>query len=492
MILVTPAEMESIDAATIGQHGLPSLVLMENAARSVLPHIPPGPVTVLVGPGNNGGDGLVIARALKELGRTVETWLLSEKLSPDAATQLALAEQWGVPAVRLFGGDPAVPGLSAGRVVVDALFGTGLGRDLEGRYARVLEVANQADVFRLAVDIPSGVDGATGRVMGVSFQAHATVTFGLAKWGHVLYPGKSRCGNLILTQPGFHPEALGRCDRVRYVTPALAATLLPSGWPTMHKGDNGRVLLVTGSATYPGAGVLSTLGALRGGGGLVTYAGDERLRRDVLSWAPEALLVERETIEGLESYNVLVLGSGLGPEAESVGSDLLARFPGPVVVDADALKLVPRFASERRRSWVLTPHPGELSRLLERPVAELENNRIGTALEAAASLGAVVCCKGAPTVCAAPDGRAFVCSTGNPLLAQGGSGDVLAGLIGAYIGYGLPALEATAAAVHVHGLAADLHAQGGSPRGVGARAIAERIPEAFGLAVGKNCSFAVL
>jgi NAD(P)H-hydrate epimerase len=295
-----------------------------------------------------------------------------------------------------------------------------------------------------------------------------------------------------LTQPGFHPEALAKFDRVRYVTPELAASLLPGGWPTMHKGDNGRLLLVTGSDLYPGAGILSTLGALRGGGGLVTFAGGAESRQGVISCAPECLLVERESIEKLESFNVLVIGSGLGPDTDLYGPDLLARFDGPVVVDADALKLVSRFSREKRRPWVLTPHPGELGRLLERPVAELEKDRIGTALEAAAHLGAVVCFKGAPTVCASPDGRALVNSSGNPVLAQGGSGDVLAGLLGAFLGYGLPSLEATAAAVYIHGLAADLHARQGCPRGVGALALANRIPEAFGLAVGKNSLSAVL
>lgn len=492
MRLVTPSQMESIDAETIRQRGLPSLVLMENAARSVIPHVPPGPVTVLVGPGNNGGDGLVIARVLKEMGRAVRAILFSEKLSPDAQTQRDLADAWGVSLLPHFRDSDADPTFSPGSIVIDALFGTGLARELTGRYARALELANSAEVYRLAVDIPSGIDGATGQVLGSSLRAHATVTFGLAKWGHVLQPAKERCGHLVLTQPGFHPEALERFDRVQYVTPELAATLLPSGWATMHKGDNGRILLMTGSTTYPGAGTLSTLGALRGGGGLVTYAAPDHLRPIIMASAPEALLIERDEIEGLETFNVLVLGSGLGPDTDTHGLDLLGKFRGPVVVDADALKLVSRLDRDKRRQWVLTPHPGELGKLLGRPVPELEQDRIGTALEAASHLGATVCFKGSPTVCASPDGRALVNSTGNPVLAQGGSGDVLAGLIGAYLGYGLPALEAAAAAVYVHGLAADLAARSGRPRGAGARAIAELLPEAFGVAVGKDSLSGVL
>ncbi len=486
MILVTPSQMESIDRDTIQQHGLASLVLMENAARSVLPLLPRGPVAVLVGPGNNGGDGLVLARALHEQGRPTMAYLLSENLSPDAETQLKLAREWDVPLTPLWDDDSKGPSFEAGSVIIDALFGTGLGRELVGRYARTLEAANSANAFRVAIDIPSGVDGASGRVLGTSFKADLTVTFGVAKWGHVLHPGKERCGRLEITQPGFHPGALRQHGAVRYVTPDLASSLLPSDWPTMHKGDNGRVLLVTGSNTYPGAGILSTLGAIHGGAGLVSYASTEGLRDAIMAWTPEALLLDRGSLDDLSPYNVLVIGSGLGDDTDRLGSDLLSRFEGPVVVDADALRLVSRFSYEKRREWVLTPHPGELARLLGRSVAQMEKDRIGTALEAAEHLGSVVCFKGAPTVCASPDGRALVNSSGHSVLAQGGSGDVLAGLIGAYIAYGLPALEATAAAVYVHGLAAQILADDGSPRGVGAHAVAACLPRAFGLAVGKD------
>lgn len=492
MNLVTPGEMESIDRATIEQYGLPSLVLMENAARSVLPHLPPGPVCLLIGPGNNGGDGLVIARALHETGRSVRALLFSKKLSPDAQVQRELAYRWGVPCQASFGEEAPDPQFSPGEVVVDALFGTGLSRALSGRYARVLDLANRSEAFRLAIDIPSGVDGATGQILGTSLQAHCTVTFGLPKWGHVLHPGKQRCGRLVLTQPGFSPQELTRHDRVRLLTPELVRELLPREWPAMHKGDNGRVLLVTGSEAYPGAGVLATLGALRGGGGLVTQAAGPELRSALLATAPEALLVPREPLPDLSSYQALVLGSGLGPDTERFGPELLQSFRGPVVVDADALQLVARTPAPLRGSWVLTPHPGELARLLGCSVQELEKDRIASALKAAEKLAAVVCFKGSPTVCASPQGRALVNSTGGPALAQGGSGDVLAGLMGSYLAYGLPPWEAAAAAVYVHGLAGDLLAQDGCPRGAGARAVAERIPQAFGLAIGKDSVSGVL
>lgn len=484
MLLVTPSQMEKIDADTIERHGLPSLVLMESAARSVLPHIPPGPVAVLVGPGNNGGDGLVIARALHELGREVQAYLFAAKLSDDAETQLRLARAWGVEVHQLE--ENATPKFVPGSVVVDSLFGTGLKRALQGKYTRALEKANQAACYRLAVDIPSGVDGATGQILGTAFRAHATVTFGVAKWGHVLHPGKGCCGELVVTQPGFHPEALRQFPQIRQVNFGSLERLLPHQWETMHKGDNGRILLVTGSETYPGAGLLSTLGALRGGGGLVTLSCPPSLRDPIITRAPEALLEDREELDSLDAFNALVLGSGLGSETDSLAPDLLNRFTGPTVVDADALRCVARFSREKRANWILTPHPGELSKLLEIPVSQLESDRIGSALRAAESLGAIVCFKGAPTVCAAPDGRAFVSASGNAILAQGGSGDVLAGLIGAYLGFGLPPLEAAAGAVFIHGLASDLLKEEAGPKGSGAAALAERIPQALAYAIGKQ------
>lgn len=487
MHLVTPQEMGEIDAETIRDYGLPSLVLMENAARSILAHLPPGPLQVLVGPGNNGGDGLVLARAAQEQGRDVRAWLLSETLSPDAETQRRLARAWGVDLRPAWEKDaPLLEPLPTHGVLVDALFGTGLSRVLEGRYALALEIANRSPAWKVAIDIPSGVDGRTGQILGCSLKADLTVTFGAPKWGHALFPGKERCGRLVVTQPGFHPESLARHTRVTWVTPDRAASLMPTLWPTMHKGDNGRLLLVTGSPAYPGAGVLSTLGALRGGAGLVTYAGPSEIHAPLTTVAPEALVRERDTLGDLSDFHAIVLGSGLGPDPEPLALAILERYTGPVVIDADALALVREFPLSHRRNWVLTPHPGELARLLEKPVSELEGDRIGWALQASTQLGAVVCFKGAPTVCATPDGRAYVNTTGNPLLAQGGSGDVLAGTIGAALSYGLPSDEAAAAAVYLHGLAADLLLAHGRGRGSGAQAVAEMLPEAFEQTVGKD------
>ena len=488
MNIVTPAEMEEIDRETITGHGLSSLVLMENAARSSIPYLPDGRVGVLVGPGNNGGDGLVLARALAEQGRSVEILLLSEKLSQDGEANLQLAKAWGIPYRYFLEGDDekkALQFLYGKELVIDALFGTGLGRELAGRWKRLVELVNDSPASVMSVDIPSGVNGTDGQIMGVAVRANLTVTFGCLKRGHLLMPGREHCGQMRLTQPGFHPEALRRFEQVQLMNRELARTILPKIWPTMHKGDNGRLLMLTGSTRYPGAGILSTLGALNGGTGLLTHSWPPELNQTLLQWAPEAMPVPRSQEIEWDGFNAVVMGSGLGADAEQLCPKVLRHCPLPSVVDADALALVGEREENLRQNLVLTPHPGELARLMERPAKELERNRIESAIEAARRWNCVVCFKGAPTVTASPTGKVYINGSGNPVLAQGGTGDVLAGVIGAYLAYGLPPLQAAACGAFIHGFAADLALQRVGPRGATAHRIAELVPFAYAEIVGK-------
>lgn len=482
MHIVTPAQMEEIDRRTIHDYGLSSLVLMENAARSVLHHLPPGTTTVLVGPGNNGGDGLVLARALHEQGRQVKAVLLSDQFSNDASTNLQLARKWGVDCATYSDGE-LNNCLAQSEVLVDALFGTGLSRPLEGQWREAVEQTNASNCHVVAIDIPSGVHGGTGQILGQAVRAHQTVTFGLPKRGHYLYPGRTHTGTLQIVQPGFHPATLKLFPQVNYLNEQLAAALLPRNWPTMHKGDNGRLLMVTGSLSFPGAGLLGTLGALKAGAGLVSHNIPDELFPLLTQWTPEAMPRSRFEPVDFKDFNAAVLGSGLGPEATLI-EEVLANSELPMVVDADALRQVLQIPRERRQNFVLTPHPGELARLLDRSVGELEKDRIQTALEAAEQLGCVLCFKGAPTIIASPQGHCHVNSTGNSVLAQGGTGDLLAGIIGAYLAYGLPLLDAAAAGVFIHGLSADLARERYGPRGVGAHTLAELVPFAYARVVG--------
>lgn len=490
MNIVTPAEMTEIDRLTIEKFGLNSLVLMENAARSVLPHLPEGSVGILVGPGNNGGDGLVLGRALAEAGRDVEILLLSEKLSKDSQIQRALAEAWNVP-VHHFSEKNLEMICERSDVLVDAIFGTGLDRELKDHWRSTVEFVNQRAIHRLAIDIPSGVNGLNGQIMGAAIEAHTTVTFGCLKPAHLLHPGKERCGDLHLTQPGFHPQALAQYDKVQLFTQRWAERYLPKLWATAHKGDNGRLLLVTGSLKYPGAGILSVIGALKGGAGLVTHSTELELISSLLASCPEAMPLCRPEAPDLNKFHAVVVGCGLGDQAKTIGLEILRNSKLPTVVDADCLEHIAEVPKDERQHFVVTPHPGELARMRATTVEALEKNRIQSALDSAEELGCVVCFKGSPTIVASPDGRAYLNCTGNPILAQGGSGDLLAGIIGAFLAYGLPPLEAAACAVYIHGLAADLAAEKFGSRGVPASQIAELVPIAYEESVGNPSPFPV-
>lgn len=502
--VLSPNEMMEVDRQTIEDYGLSSLVLMENAARGCLQYVPDGRVLVLVGPGNNGGDGLVLARALKEQGRQVDVLMMSSKLSPDAQTQLKLVKKWGIPCHDYYDNSerPLLDASTLHReVIIDALFGTGLSRALTGRYANIVEMANHLPSQRISIDIPSGINGKNGQVMGTAFRAHQTVTFGCLKRGHLLTPGREHCGLLHLTQPGFHPDSAAQFKKVQLYTNQWAKELLPENWGTMHKGDNGRLLLVTGSKIYPGAGVLTALGALSAGAGLVSQSTEPEQVGPLLHHAPEAMPIPRSELPELDKFNALVVGSGLGPDATTLGAEVIRRCESPCVIDADCLDLVKELADHLPKETVLTPHPGELSRITGKSVTELEQDRIESARQAAAEFNCVVCFKGSPTITAAPNGDVFINSTGNPVLAQGGTGDLLAGIIGAYLAFGIPTFWATASAAFVHGLAADLAAESVlnlskvpvpcSVRGLTSHRIAELVPIAYAKAVGNQTSFPV-
>ena len=509
MFVVTPSEMEEIDRLTIEEAGLSSLVLMENASRSCLQYVPPGPVTVLVGPGNNGGDGLVLARALSEEGRQVDILLLSPKLSTDAQTQLELAKKWDIPCWDYYPegqNPPPNAGVFHKPVIIDALFGTGLSRDVEGRYAELINLVNKLSAHKLSIDIPSGINGKNGQILGTAVLAQQTVTFGCIKRGHLLSPGRDCSGLLHVTQPGFLPSAIASKGDVQLFTTECARDHLPITWNSMHKGHNGRLLLVTGSKAYPGAGILTVLGALSAGAGLVSQSVDPEQVGPLLQHAPEAMPIPRSVLPDLSKFDALVIGSGLGSEAQTLGKQLLSRCELPCVIDADCLSLVRDLPKDTLQRTVITPHPGELARLLGKTSDELEHDRIQTALEAAQELGCTVCYKGSPTITASPDRsapRAYVNTTGNPVLAQGGTGDLLAGIIGAYLAGDnhLEPFQAATCGAYIHGLAADLAAEmtlkmadaSGpcSVKGLTSHRIAELVPIAYSKAVGNRTSFPV-
>lgn len=484
--LLTAEQMAELDRRTIEELGIPGLVLMESAAWACcevlierwsdrLQH----GVHVVCGPGNNGGDGLAMARRLHLLGVPVEATVLTRlsRLKGDAQTQAELAAAVGVTLREAPAEEPlafATRRWHHAGVLVDALLGTGLQREVEGVYAAAIKSMAEAratGVPVLAVDIPSGVDGTSGHVHGVAVRADVTVTFASLKLGHLLSPGLTRCGALVRADIGI-PTArwLDVLTETAHLLDAETLTrAVRSGPRDAHKGSFGHLLLVAGGPGKVGAGRLSAEAALRSGAGLVTLAVPEGLAVDGL--AAEVMLERYEPGEGAEeeilalakARDALAVGPGLGTAKATVNlvRRLYADAEVPAVFDADGLNCLARVRGfpAPAATRVLTPHPGEMSRLMRTPWAELAPRRLAATRQLAKESSATVVLKGAGTLVANPGGTAWVNATGNPGMATAGSGDVLTGVVGALLGRRLNPDEAAGAAVWWHGLAGDLAAR---------------------------------
>ena len=477
--LLTPAEMAEADRLTIVA-GTPSHVLMERAGIAVadaVARLAPfgGRVAVLCGPGNNGGDGYVAARVLRQRGFRVTAAANGPPRTGDAARA---AEQWGGPVAPLAGWRAGGPD-----IVVDALYGAGLGRDIVGEEAGVIAALNEAGCRVVAVDIPSGIDGRTGAVRGVALRAHETVTFCRRKPGHLLLPGRGHCGTVRTSDIGISDEAVARTGaRVFANEPALWRDLLPLPRAEGHKYGRGHVVVVSGGITSTGAARLAARGALRGGAGLVTLASPAEALQVNAAHLTAIMLQPMDGAAGLGAIlsdrrrNAVCLGPGLGVggETRALVAEALASGAA-VVLDADALTSFadnPEQLFAGIRLWpdrpvVMTPHTGEFSRLFGAAEAD---SKLGRARLAAGLSGAAVVLKGADTVVAMPDGRASIAANAPPWLATAGSGDVLAGIVAGLLAQGMPAFEAAGAGVWMHG-------EAGRAAGIGL--IAEDLPEAL-------------
>ena len=474
------SQMREADRVTIGELGLPGLVLMETAAGAVTEVVAQRfadaeRVVVACGPGNNGGDGLAVARQLRCRGFSVDAALLAgeEELKGDAATQLRLARTFGV---RLHPCDRhpvRFAELLAGTgVIVDALFGTGLDRPLEGRWAAAVEAINAAAGAVVAVDIPSGLQGSSSQVVGETVKAAVTVTFAAPKVAHVLPPACWACGDVAVADIGIPPWVVDEQARMGMVEAEDVAGWLPRRSADAHKGTFGHVLIVAGREGRAGAAALAARAAVTLGAGLVTVATARGAVRPVQAQVPEAMVdplpvgedgaVSGEGLSGsLGKATAIAVGPGLGISdgPRRLLDAVLDEWHGPLVLDADALTLLAgRLESLRARTapTVLTPHPGELGRLLGVATSEVTKDRLRAAREAAELSGAVVLAKGARTVIAGGEGWTLVNPTGSSGLASGGAGDVLTGAIGALLAQGLPAREAAACAAWIHGRAAEI------------------------------------
>ncbi len=455
--LLTPAQMGEADGLTIAG-GIAGAVLMENAGRAVANAISrrfsPRLVAVLCGPGNNGGDGFIAARILAERGWPVRLALLGDRgaLKGDAATA---AGRWPGAVEPL--SDSVIEGVG---LVVDALFGAGLARPVEGVAAEIIAALNETKIPVVAVDVPSGVDGASGEVNGIAPKAALTVTFFRRKPGHLLLPGRTYCGETLVAAIGIEAPVLDD------IAPDTAANH-PSWWlqefprldPAGHKYSRGHALVV-GGAVMTGAARLAARGAARAGAGLVTVAAPEAafpiyaasLTGVIVQ--PTACATDLKALLSDKRRNAVLIGPGAGLGAETREKTLAILAAGKsAVLDADAITV---FADDPSALFgaiggacVMTPHEGEFARLFD-----IEGSKLDRSRRAAKQSGAVIVIKGADTVIAAPDGRAAISENAPASLATAGSGDVLAGIVLGLLAQGMPPFEAAAAAVWLHGEAA--------------------------------------
>jgi hydroxyethylthiazole kinase-like uncharacterized protein yjeF len=480
--LLTTAEMAEADRLTIAG-GVPGIELMENAGRAVADAasdmLHGRRVVVVAGPGNNGGDGFVAARHLAERGHAVRVSFVGDRSRLKGDEALA-AKRWAGPV------EDASPGeLIKSDIVIDALFGAGLDRAVEGLPRAMIEAMNASGAAVLAVDLPSGINGTTGAVMGTAVRAHRTVTFFRRKTGHLLLPGRQHCGTVHVADIGIPASVLATIKPSTFANrPELWGSLFPRLAATGHKYARGHAVVVSGGVSTTGAARLAARGALRAGAGLVTIASPS----DALAVnAASNLAVMVRQVDGATQLaefltdsrrNAVVLGPG-GGVGQAMREQVTAAVASTaaVVLDADALtSFVPAalaeiIAKRANRNVVLTPHDGEFSRLFK---AISEDAHVYAKLEkaraAAQICGAVLLLKGADTVVAAPDGRASIADNAPPYLATAGAGDVLAGMIGGLMAQDMPAFEAASAAVWLHGDAASEFGPG---------LIAEDLPEAL-------------
>jgi len=497
--VLSRSQMRELDARAVDR-GVPSLVLMENAGRGATDVLERtlfagrarGRRAVIVcGAGNNGGDGLVMARHLAVRGGAAQVFLAGrgDRLSPDAGTNRSAWIGVGGEVIDLPPGGslgPLVDAMRGADVVVDALFGTGLDRAIDGWFADVIGAVNAAGAPRFAVDLPSGLDADTGAALGVAIEARVTATFAYAKLG-LLTPNGARLGGDVhvvdIGVPGPNVSDLRGCAQL--LEPDDAAKWREPRAPGAYKTSAGHVLVIAGSLGRVGAPKLVARGALRAGAGVATIA----------TWPEAAAAIETSLLEVmtaridraqpsrsidtlLEGKDAVVIGPGFGldDDARAVVEYVLATWRGPLVVDADALSMFAGKPSTfmAAKSAILTPHPGEMGRLLDKKSVQVEADRWGAVRELSAASGAVVLLKGAHTIIAAPDARIAVSPVACPVLATAGSGDTLGGIIGA-MACSMAPFESACAGVLAHARAGQAwsRAHGDTDRGMLASEIAD-------------------
>jgi NAD(P)H-hydrate epimerase len=511
MILVTAAEMQEMDRQTIESHGISGLELMEKAGQGATrvlldqfgDRVKAG-VGIVCGKGNNGGDGFVIARCLAQKGIDVSVYLLAKTaaLKGDAASNCERLASLDIGIVEIPDEDTFSkfkPRLSNHGLLVDAILGTGLTSDVRGLFKTVINfinALNRTGIAVFAVDIPSGLNADTGQPCGTCIRSQSTATFGLAKIGHFTYPGADYTGSLEIIDigiPGAVVQAVG--PKQYLLTSAQIRNYLQPRSADMHKGRTGHLLVIAGSPGKTGAAAMTAMSAMRAGAGLVTLGIAESLNPILETQVLEVMTAPLpeiqngalgasafENIKKMEAGKTcLAIGPGMGQagETQSLVNKIIRQSRIPVVIDADGLNNIAgqtQLLKSLKPPTVLTPHPGEMARLIDVTPAEVQQNRLQCAREFATNFKVHIVLKGAATVIAHPDGSAYINPTGNPGMASGGMGDVLTGVLAGFITQGFTPEAAAHASVYLHGAAADTLSKTIGPIGYLAGEVMNAIP----------------
>jgi hydroxyethylthiazole kinase-like uncharacterized protein yjeF len=509
-LLVTASIMQRYDRLAIRRYGISGVALMENAGRAFADRLDAAVgsvskkhVVIVCGKGNNGGDGFVIARHLANRGARVSVVALARlrEMKGDAKTNLGillkLAAKDDAVVFKLMSKTGPFPRLAPPDIIVDAIFGTGFAGAARGSAERAIRWMNSRRCFLASVDIPSGVDADTGTVQGIAVSANLTVTMGLAKIGHYIGAGREHSGKVTVADISIPHFLFSPGPRQVYrVLPQDVGPALPRRPLTAHKHSVGKVFILAGSKNLTGAPTMTAQAAMRVGAGAVVLGTPKSIHKILVRKVTEVMVSPLpetsagslslegtdEILKRCEWADVVVIGPGLSthPETTELVLSLVPRIPRPLVLDADGLNAVATRRSvlaKRRFPTILTPHVGELSRIMRHDAGHIETLRVEYAPKAAGALHSIVVLKGSPTITATPSGTTYMNSTGNPGMATAGAGDVLTGLIAGLVGQGMSAPVAAYSGVLIHGLAGDLAAKSYGERSMMALDIFDRIPD---------------